>query len=520
MSFEPVGFAVLLAGLVCLFAGPAFSVYALLVAALLQSAAAIVLTSLGGASIQPAHLLLLFFLITMLSHKDTLRGMVEAARPANPGFWLVVLLIYALISAAFLPRLFEGLTYAYGNSREGGGSETPLLPLAPNSGNITQSGYFAGNVICFLVVAAYARRPRQATVIAHAVLVCCIANLAFALLDQLTAATNTTELMQPLRNASYRMLDDGRVMGFKRLVGTFPEASAYAFVTLGLFGFSFSLWLRHYRARLTGAISTLLLLSLMLSTSSTAYAGLILYLTLVYGGALLKMSSGRATFNMSRLVFISPLVGLTLVLLLQFSDAAWRAVDETLDAFLFNKLATASGIERARWNQQALVNFFDTFGLGTGLGSVRSSSFLTSTLGNVGLVGLCAFVAFFATMLRRARQPQGGPDVAILREAAGSGCLALLVAACVSGGSIDLGLLFCMLAGLACAQTMPATAAVVPEVASPIRAGGRDIFEVAPRERPSAARLPVPDRARTRPAAVQTAAERAAKPGAAPRFVP
>ncbi|MER2265753.1 hypothetical protein [Methylobacterium oxalidis] len=480
MTLEPIGLAVLLAGLTCLFAGPAFSVYALCVAALLQSAAAIVLTSLGGASIQPAHLLLLFFLIAMLRYGQTIRGMVEAARPPNPGFWLVVLLIYALLSAVFLPRLFEGMTYVFGNSREGGGSDLPLLPLAPNSGNITQSGYFAGNVICFLVVAAYARQPRQATVVANAVLVCCVANLFFALLDQFTALTNTTDLMQPLRNASYKMLDDGRVFGFKRLVGTFPEASAYAFVTLGLFGFSFSLWLRQYRTRLTGAIWLLLFISLMISTSSTAYAGLTLYLALVYGGSLARMARGSATFNMSRLVFIAPFVGLFLLLMLQFSDAAWRAVAETLDTFLFNKMATASGIERARWNQQAIVNFFDSYGLGTGLGSVRSSSFLTSTLGNVGLVGLVAFAAFFAAMLRRSGQRQGGPEVAILREAAGSGCLALLVAASVSGGSIDLGLLFCMLAGLACADTIPALAVRVRGGAWP---GDSDFGRSAARER-------------------------------------
>ncbi|AWN41412.1 hypothetical protein [Methylobacterium durans] len=462
MSLEPIGLAVLLAGFVCLLAGPAFSVYALLVAALLQSAAAIVLTSLGGASIQPAHLLLLFFLVGMLRYATTFRGMIEAARPPNPGFWLVVLLIYALISAAFLPRLFEGMTYAFGNSREGGGTDTPLLPLAPNSGNITQPVYFAGNVVCFLVVAAYARGARRANAVANAVLFCCGANLIFAALDQLTALTNTTELMQPLRNASYRMLDEGQVMGLKRLVGSFPEASAYASTTLGLFGFSFSLWLRHHRSRLSGLLATSLLVSLMLSTSSTAYAGTIIYLTLVYVGCLLRMGQGSATLNMSRFVFVAPLAAVFLFILLQFSDAAWRTVSEVLDSFLFNKLASASGVERARWNQQAIVNFIDTYGLGTGLGSVKSSSFLTSALGNVGLVGLIAFTAFFAAMLRRAGSGQIDPRIAPLREAAASGCIALLVAAALSGGSIDLGLQFCALGGLACADPGTQALTLVP----------------------------------------------------------
>ena len=455
MSIEPVGIVAFLLGLVCLAAGPIFTVYALLVASLLQSAAALVFTSLGGASIQPAHLLLLFLLIVMSRYGWIMRGTLQAMRPSNPGFWLVVLLVYGVISAIFLPRLFEGVTYTFGNSREGNGSMVSPLPLMPTTGNITQAGYFVGDVLCFLVVAALATRERYATAIANGVLFCCCADLAFAALDQVTALTGTTVLMAPIRNASYRMLDDGYVMGIKRLVGTFPETSAYAFVTLGLFGFSFSLWLRHDRPRLSGTIALLLLTTLMLSTSSTAYAGSVLYLGLVYVAAAVRMGLGRATRNMSRFVLVAPVGALVLVMLLQFSDAAWRSVLEVFDDFLFNKLSSASGIERAAWNRQAIANAFDTYGLGAGLGSVKSSSFLTSSLGNVGVTGLLAFAGFFATMLVRAGSTREKPEIAILRHAAASGCVALLVAASISGGSIDLGLLFCVLAGLACASSLP-----------------------------------------------------------------
>ena len=58
-------------------------------------------------------------------------------------------------------------------------------------------------------------------------------------------------------------------------------------------------------------------------------------------------------------------------------------------------------------------------------------------------------------MLVRAGSTREKPEIAILRHAAASGCVALLVAASISGGSIDLGLLFCVLAGLACASSLP-----------------------------------------------------------------
>ncbi|MGH1571574.1 hypothetical protein ACRAWG_13920 [Methylobacterium sp. P31] len=340
MSFEPIGFVTLLLGLACFWFGPAFTVYALLATSLLGAAAAAILTSLGGSSIPPSNMLLIFVLLEFMRHRWIRQGIPAALAPPRAGFFLILMLIYAVISGLFLPRLFAGMTYTFGN-REGTGV---LLPLMPTSGNFTQTVYFIGDCICFMIIAAYTRRRETAFVTANAILFCCIVDLFFAVLDQVTYMTGTADLiMGPIRNASYSMLNDNVALGIKRLVGSFPEASAYAFVTLGLFGASFSLWLRHYRSRYSGILSFLLMFSLFISTSSTAYAGAIAYLAVAYAECLYKLQRGRATHNMSLFIFVAPFVALFLAILLQFFDSVLIALSEMADDVLFNKMRLGIG---------------------------------------------------------------------------------------------------------------------------------------------------------------------------------
>ncbi len=136
---------------------------------------------------------------------------------------------------------------------------------------------------------------------------------------------------------------------------------------------------------------------------------------------------------------------------------------------LFDKASSQSGIERASWNAAALKNFFDTYGFGAGLGSVRASSFLVAVPANLGLPGVIFFGAFFWQALARAGR-DGGPE-ADLRVAARNGCLGLLLAAAVSGALVDLGLQFYFLAGLASTGVARVARRAAPALgASPMRA--------------------------------------------------
>jgi hypothetical protein len=59
------------------------------------------------------------------------------------------------------------------------------------------------------------------------------ADLAFAAIDLGGYWTGAGDLLAFLRNGSYRMLDNTVILDFKRIVGSFPEASTFAYFTLG-----------------------------------------------------------------------------------------------------------------------------------------------------------------------------------------------------------------------------------------------------------------------------------------------
>ena len=97
---------------------------------------------------------------------------------------------------------------------------------------------------------AFARDREGKRWIADALLACGCGNILFAGLDYLTYFTGTGDYLSFMRNATYRIFDTAEVIGLKRLIGSFPEASAFASTTLTLFAFSLTLWLNRYRPAL------------------------------------------------------------------------------------------------------------------------------------------------------------------------------------------------------------------------------------------------------------------------------
>ena len=194
MTLELIGLMCVLAGLLILWKGPYLGFYLLCPATLLAAAAAIKLPAMGGASIQPAHLLLGFLAISVLCSPSLRQAALNSLVFPNAGFWFTLFVVYGCISAFFLPRIFANLTYVFSLARDGDDLGFQLLPLAPRASNITQAAYLIGNLVCFAVVAAYARMG-GATIIARAVVLTAGLCLVFAAADILTYATNTQDLL-------------------------------------------------------------------------------------------------------------------------------------------------------------------------------------------------------------------------------------------------------------------------------------------------------------------------------------
>jgi len=454
MSIELIGVVALVLGVIGYFAKPNFIVYAFFGTTLLGAAAAIILTGLGGTTIQPSHLLLGFLGVKLLASRDTRLAALRAMSRGSPGFWLVITAGYAAIGAYMMPRLFLGQTMAFAVRAQ---AENYAAPLAPATSNLTQSIYFIGNCVCFVLISGFGSSEAGRKCLGRAALMCVILNLAFAALDVATYTTNTTELMSFIRNSTYSILSDNDVGGVRRIIGSFVETSSFSYFTLGCFAFATTLWLNGIATRLTVSLSILSLLALLISTSTTAYVALPVYLCAQLAVIGFKFMSRPIRPVMLAFLVCLPFLLALIVILICLDDASYAYVGDVLNNFLLNKMSTASGIERSSWNRQAIQNFFDTFGLGAGNGSVRASSFPVAVIGSLGIPGAITY-GLFLFLIWFGKKAPAPPETLAMQAAARSACFAWLIAASASGGFIDLGLPFFAFAALATVNVTAAQA--------------------------------------------------------------
>src|SRR5262245_29928160 len=216
MSVEPIGILLALAGLYAVVAGVGVGIYLLSLCTILGAAAALVLPGLGGASIQPSHFMLGFLALAVLLWPPTLTAAVSSLRYPGPGFWFALFVLYSVLTALFLPRIFAGATLVYSLSRTDELHQIVSSPLAPTTSNVTQSVYLIGSLFSFAAVAGFSRLGGM-RLVAQALIATSVVCIVFAIADLATYATGTAELLSFFRNANYRMLDSGHIEGFKRI---------------------------------------------------------------------------------------------------------------------------------------------------------------------------------------------------------------------------------------------------------------------------------------------------------------
>lgn len=449
MSVEPVGLVVVMLGALAFLRPPGFGFTVLVVLTLLGAAAAVLLG--GAGTVQPAHLMLGFLALASLGRLDWTAAR-RSLRFPGAGFWLAAFTLVAVTSAVFMPRLLARSTDINAIGSTDYGPSLFLVPLGPTSGNITQSIYVVADFVCFVLCVAFAGRPDGFRTLARALAAYCIGNVVFAFLDLATFWTGTSYLLAPIRNADYDLHIETIEVGMKRIVGSFVEASSFAGTTLTTVAFSASLALAGIRPRVFGAVALVSLVLLALSTSSTAYVAGSGLLVVLYVGVVRRAMQTRAPALNFGVLLLAPAAVAALLGGIMLTPRASAAVGDVLQTMLVDKAGSESGLARAAWNTTALGNVADTYGLGTGLGSVRASSFPVAVLANTGVVGAALMTAFLVAVLCGVGRPaRASRSVAAVRSAARVACLATLMGATVAGTMVDLGLTFFAFAALACA---------------------------------------------------------------------
>jgi hypothetical protein len=447
MSVEPIGLITFIIGFVCLQLGYRVMFATFVVAALFGSAAALLI---GSATIQPAHLLLAFLIMAALRRSREAGRAAAALRPLRPGFWLLCLVVYGIATAIVMPRLMAGATQIVPLGVSEYANTGWTVPLGPVSSNFTQSVYLTADLVCFAVTVAVASTRAGFVSIVGALLAYAAINILLALLDIATYSTGTQWMLDFLRNAQYTLHNEEEIVGLKRIVGSFPEASAFARSTLGALGFCGTLWLCGYRPVLSGTLAIASLVLVVLSTSSTGLAGTAPVLLILYATAVMRTGFNPKRPYGSAAVLCAPLAVGAVALAVLLNEHAFETIRNYFDLLIFSKSTSASGIERGAFNSFGLQNFLDSYGLGVGLGTVRTSSLPVALLSNVGLPGTIFYLLFAVTAIAH---PRGSPrtfpfDV---RLAARNACLGLIIGDVFAAPTVDQGLLFYVLAGVACA---------------------------------------------------------------------
>ena len=438
MNLTPFAIVVFLAGLLSSRDG---LLRTLMLCCLFGATATLALPGLGGAPITPAVMFLPFFLWRVLMDRGA-TSVLRQFDPPSAGFWLLMLAIWGVTTALFVPRLFAGMTMVFSTDRASTSAlSVQFLPLRPISTNATQSAYAIAGLLTFVAARALLQRDGLLARFRDTVLLLGAVNIVVAVVDVAELYLGLPSVLSALRNANYAIMAGGEVGGLKRISGTFPEASVFAAFTLPIFAFTASLWRDGVRRWYSGSVALGSFLLLIFSTSTTAYAALVGLAAGLSVLALVRLLLGTAPprLGIAALLLWGVAVATCLVLLVRndLIIEVWRFFELTV----VRKGESTSGLERGTWNSQALRNFLETYGVGVGLGSARASSFPLVLLSNLGVLGCLLFAAFLIQIVRSAFFRPSSPDSSVT-TAAGLAVLAALAAASISSTVFDLGLAF------------------------------------------------------------------------------
>lgn len=145
-------------------------------------------------------------------------------------------------------------------------------------------------------------------------------------------------------------------------------------------------------------------------------------------------------------------IGTSLLLLAQ--PELVDRLGHVMQRILFDKLHSESGVQRRFWAMQGWTAFVDTWGLGVGPGSFRSSSLIMAVLGCTGAVGMIALVAQITITFKPLRWstyvPMADPDLAVAGACVWAMLIAVIIGS-VTSPSCDPGSDFALLSGAALA---------------------------------------------------------------------
>jgi hypothetical protein len=416
----------------------------------LEAAAALTIGGYGlQPSLAPGFVFMVVVILTMLlgQRYPGVPGVVRVATP------FVLMTIYAMITSYLMPRLFEYRTYIWPQK-----PSLPLLivPLSPDASSINQDFYLLNNC-CFLIVAAsyltqanLPLKPFIRTYFMSGFVVAAIAAWQFA--SRMTGLPFPTTVF--FSNPDWALLTEQTIGNIPRINGPFSEPSALGGYMSSVVCAAGWLLLQGRRETSLWILFVAGLLTMLISTSTTGFGVLALSGAGVAGYVLLtgstRMMAAVAKVGVP-LVFLG---GLGLLLAGIFIPSVYGGIAEIADA-TFNKPHSFSYEARTESDSDSLNAFAETYWLGVGWGTNRSSSLIPGLLAAIGVPGLLVVLWFGWRVVRSvsaARRLPCSSEQKLVMDACSGGLVGFLLGAVLSAPTITSPAFFFLLALLiACA---------------------------------------------------------------------
>ena len=453
MVVTPYALIVFLVGMILLVRGSLLAMFsAFLIATMFNGSAAFILVAAGGSSIPPAQFMLGFLALRLVlpgpGQMQRLSGAIWESR------YLVLFVSYAVISAVLLPIVFARMMDVTPLKPIPGADLFATVPLRMTPQNLTTAFYMVGTLFAGIAATAAMERPGAGQRLVKVGSAITLAHALLGISSVVLAGTAWDSLLGLFRNGNYAQLNQS-FSGIVRMSGIFPEASGYAAYGAIWCVFMLELWFRDVAPRRTGFAGLVLLLALLASTSSTAYVSTGAYALFVF----IRFLLGPLVMPVRKQLALiaAALIGATFVLgaLVFVPDVATKA-GNILQLMTTDKLESGSGIQRSFWAKQGLSAFMNSYGIGIGAGSFRSSSVATAILGSMGVIGVVTFLAHLFKSVR----PFSGEFLSLRAEdrggavgsAAATTALLMLVPQAVASPSPDPGILWGVMCGVAIAM--------------------------------------------------------------------
>jgi hypothetical protein len=366
----------------------------------------------------------------LLLHHLATRGVPPAMR--QPSTWVLFgLLGWAASVTALSPTLFYGTTI-YTSQVENSEGLVVEAPLTYTSSNLAQVGYLGLLIVVVLYLCTLPRLDPR-------VLLLGLGTGMFLSSWRLAGDRLGVPFPTELIDRSTYLYVDLTGDGTYRLRGVFTEPSVLALYALAALALCLVLALAQRGASVSSrwlatGIALLAIVNLVFSRSGTG---------VVAGGLLIALAvptllgaGGRSRAIGPIAVGLCGAVALALVMHQQVLDYAGGIVS--------SKVGSSSYNARTQSDLEALTGIGDTFGLGVGLGSTRSSSLWPYLVASIGPIGAALFAAVVVLAVLSAwRDPAWHGAGAVLvatvvtKSIAGSApfepLLVLAIAVCLAG---------------------------------------------------------------------------------------